>query len=632
MLDTSRKKLIPAGLLALFLLYYLRPYHGIRHDAALYLGQALLRLDPGNLSSDLFFTYGSQANFTVFPHLVASLLRHFDAASVFLVLTFASLAFFLVASACLLTRLFAAPQWYWGLLALLILPGGYGGFSTFTYAEPFFSGRSLAEPLVLLALAAYFWGRWPLAAALWITAAALHPLQALPAALLWWCDRIYRDQRWLHMLWLPALLLMAGALGAPYSEKWMTRFDAQWLGWVQETNRLVFISIWTAQDWAFLTTDVFLVTLLFRHASGPLQALARALLFATALGFTCSLVFADLLGMVLPTGLQLWRIQWLLHWLAMASVPLLLYMNYKRDGAWGVRGWLLLAAVALGVPSSATGLSAFAIWILVPLYVFWPALAPKVSPTIRRLILVAIPLALGILLVKHGIQTASRFTQLGGLREALRPEFVILAHPLVAGALVAAALRLYGLHGRWRSILLLLLIPMFAHVAAQWDRRSIWTSYVESARYEPKLFGFELEPGAQVFWAEELVAPWLILHRPSYFSQFQTAGILFNRRTAEEAVKRKDAMTLLEFQLSTCRLMNALNKSEESCLIDISAITDACAKSAGGLDYLVLDNAFKDRVLGSWEIKGGLKGDRPITYNLYRCKDFKTELAEPGAK
>ena len=94
MIDTSQKKLIPAGLLALFLLYYLRPYYGIRHDGALYLGQALLRLDPGNLSSDLFFKYGSQADFTVFPYFVASLLRHFDAASVFLVMTVSSLALF----------------------------------------------------------------------------------------------------------------------------------------------------------------------------------------------------------------------------------------------------------------------------------------------------------------------------------------------------------------------------------------------------------------------------------------------------------------------------------------------------------------------------------------------------------
>ena len=49
----------------------------------------------------------------------------------------------------------------------------------FGYAEPFFSGRSIAEPLLLACLAAWLARRRWLAATCWALAASIHPLQAL---------------------------------------------------------------------------------------------------------------------------------------------------------------------------------------------------------------------------------------------------------------------------------------------------------------------------------------------------------------------------------------------------------------------------------------------------------------------
>ena len=62
---------LAAALLLLFLLIYLHPYHGIRHDAILYLGQSLLRWRPEQFGQDLFFAFGSQAQFTLFPQILA---------------------------------------------------------------------------------------------------------------------------------------------------------------------------------------------------------------------------------------------------------------------------------------------------------------------------------------------------------------------------------------------------------------------------------------------------------------------------------------------------------------------------------------------------------------------------------
>ncbi|UWU56157.1 hypothetical protein NDR96_14460 [Stenotrophomonas maltophilia] len=93
---------------ALALVIYLRPYTGIRHDATLYLAQALRLLDPDIFNRDLFFVAGSQADFTLFPQLLASLLRHFQPGDLFLVLSLLGRIAFYGASWYLIRALF--PQ------------------------------------------------------------------------------------------------------------------------------------------------------------------------------------------------------------------------------------------------------------------------------------------------------------------------------------------------------------------------------------------------------------------------------------------------------------------------------------------------------------------------------------------
>jgi len=610
------------ALLAVFLLFYLHPYYGIRHDAVLYLGQTLLKLDPRNFSKDLFFAYGSQANFTIFPPLIAQLLEHFDASSVFMTLTAVGLLFFLLASASLLVQLFPAHQWYWGLLALLVLPAGYGGYSVFSYAEPFFTGRSIAEPLALVAVAAYVTNRRGLASVLWLLSALLHPLQALPILIVWWCHKAYQDRRWLNLLWLLLLIYFIEALGFSPFQSLTTRYDAEWLSWIKEPNQHVFLTLWEFKNWANLTTDIFLVAILLLGSSGVLKAFARAVLLATLVGLTSSLLLVDIFHFVLPTGLQLWRVHWVLHWLAMAGVPLILFQQYQQGGVRSIRFWLLIGIIVMGSASLVSGATTFAVWLLIPLYIKWHWLEARIGTGVRRLMLVAIPLALGVLLIKQGFYVYAQTIKADGLREVVRPEFVVLAYPLVAGALVSAVLVLYKRSALWRTALFILVIPALILAAMQWDRRSQWTRYIELAHYNPMVFGVELEPGAQVFWLGELVAPWLILHRPSYFNGHQEAGMLFNRGNAKESVLRENNLKILEFQQSICDVMDSLNKGSQSCRLDTNAVADVCKNAVGKLDYMVLNNTLVAPSLGSWKITGGLKGDIPITYNLYRCKDF----------
>jgi len=172
----------PAGVaaaLALAALWLLgRRYGGITHDATLYMAQALHRLDPQAFSRDLFFAHGSQDAYSVFSFVYAPLVSSLGPGRAAMALTILGQAAFFAAAWSLARRIAPAPARWWSLALLAIVSGYYGGGHVFRFAEPFATARTLAEPLVLAALAFTMASRPAPAAASLFFAALLHPLVA----------------------------------------------------------------------------------------------------------------------------------------------------------------------------------------------------------------------------------------------------------------------------------------------------------------------------------------------------------------------------------------------------------------------------------------------------------------------
>ena len=101
---------LAAGWLAVVVLLLFHPYRGILHDSTIYAGQALALLDPAPFAHDLFFAYGSQAQFSLFPSLVAHLVQTLGLGNAFLWLTLAGLLAFVIASWGLLHQLLPRMQ------------------------------------------------------------------------------------------------------------------------------------------------------------------------------------------------------------------------------------------------------------------------------------------------------------------------------------------------------------------------------------------------------------------------------------------------------------------------------------------------------------------------------------------
>lgn len=620
---------IYACLLVLSLLVYLRPYYGIRHDAVLYLGQGLLRLDPANFSSDLFFVYGSQANFTVIPQILGGLLSQVSAADLFRGLAFAGLVSFAGASWILLRQLYDLRAAYWGLLALIVLPSFYGGVSIFSYAEVFFTARTIAEPLALIGLAAYFQRHFVWAAAAVTLAALIHPLQAIPVVLILWFDLVRTNKKWGLLTLAPPMAAGLSWAGLPGWPDLLIRFDRAWLEISTEASPQTFIAHWQLRDWVSLLIDVFLLGSVYRITTNTtLRRLIVSAVAMTALAIAVTYVGADRLHLVHITGLQIWRTHWIVHWLAVTSVPLLIYsINQKHDPLY-VRTLLLILVVIIPGPN-ATLLAGGAINLLIiPLFTIWPHINKMIGPKVRWIVLIVIGLIFTILLAKLGIAAYDQYIRLGGSRDEIRIEFFILSHPLVAGSLLIFflsksnhLLKKNAKSSRSATLLACILL-MLATSLWQWDRRNKWTRELESAESNPKIFGVPIESAGQVFWENELLAPWLILGRPSYYSGAQASGVIFNRQTAIEVSKRREALKLIEFQARVCQMFNELNKQQGHCAIDITAAKKICHDSRGALNYLVLENRIDKSPEGTWLARGGSRGRDLTEYHLYSCRQL----------
>jgi hypothetical protein len=619
--------LISGGSLLITVALYLHPYYGIRHDSSLYLAQAMLRWDPENFSKDFFFAYGSQADFTLLPNLVAFFFKWMLPGDVFAGFTQLSIVLFAIASYTLARQIFGAKAGYWATLALLIWPSGYGGMWVLAYAETFFTGRGLAEPLVLLALAAYLAKSYKSAASLWILAALAHPLQALPCLLIIFFDLIWRRKEYLLILWLPLLLLIASLAGVPHLEKLTERFDPQWFEWVHGPNKLTFISEWSYQDWLFIGTDVFLLVLLYLNASSGIKNLVRAFLSAMLVAFGISYFGYDIARYVLIGGVQIWRIDWLIHWLAIASLPTLLWRQYSLDGLRSVRFLSLMVIMMLGTQNRIVPDVAPIVFILIPLYCFWPKIENRISPLLGKILYFSLPLAVLLALIKSGLQSYDRYHAAWHLGKLPEIHFLILSHPIMASLFVSILCYLFFHQIYLRKFLLVCLTLGLFYSITTWDRRSDWTHIVEATPGNGREFGVEIEKGAEVYWANEVLAPWLVLRHPSYYSGAQTAGILFNRGTAVEAIRRSIYLEALSSQLDACRVSASSDSDSVICHGQSLTLDALCQVAAPDLKYVVIDFLITDDFYGKWDL-GIEYGGRPVIYYMYRCQDVLSALAK----
>jgi len=536
--DASRVNRLAAALLGLAMLLLIRRYSGINHDSVLYLGQGLMQRWPEIFGKDLFFAFGSQDRYSIFPWLLGKAMSWAEPPSVFLWGTLASLLLFAAASWQCLRALLPLGQRYWAWLGVLCLPSVYGMVSLFSYAEPFFTPRPIAEALCLLSIVQLVRKRWWLAGACLLFAALFHPLQAIAACLIVWPWLLMCDRRWWRVAWLALpIAALAGFGVGPFGDLFR-QADSEWLGRLRGNTPQLFLGEWGVADARVLALDLFLLGLATFWFSGVFRRWCLAALAGTSVGFLASLALVDGLHLVLPAGLQLWRVHWLTHWFAMAALAGMLWQLAQA------REWPRLVLLVL-VVLMAWNTSGW-IWLpLAALFAAWPRLFATVQPRLLPLLTALFALGIAVLTISYALDELTWFRLAHYHFDLYAIDRRLLAFPLFALSGPLLCMQAWEQLPASRRTLAgcCALIPLVAIAGLRWDARSPFNRAFESNAANTSIFGVGLPEDAQVFWDSEMtVAPWLVLRRASYYSGTQLAGEVFSRATAIEGRDRADRL------------------------------------------------------------------------------------------
>lgn len=621
---TRRLTAFAGALLGVTMLLLTHRNWGIDHDAALYLGTGLLRQSPDIFSQDLFFSYGSQGDYTLFPWLLGHLLTWFKPVPLFQWGGFLGLLFFAGTSWYCISNLLGRRWRYVAWLGVICLPSCYGQITIFSYAEPFLTPRPFAEGFGLLAIAFLASGRYKTSAVSLLAAVMFHPLQAVGAALIALPWLVLRDRRWLHLFWLAIPPLLAGIYGVHPFDGMFRSLDSYWYGELDNLHQHLFITRWSQQNFQLVLFDFCILISAWRVWKNGFGAWCLAAGIGLAVGLAANLVLVDWLRLILPTGLQLWRVHWLAHWFAMAALALILVRIWKND----VTHALSLALASVFVLAQHDW-----IWLVfIALYFSWPRLHARIQFRIRCLLAAIFTTALIMLFI---YQVALAWVAFGVQQyrwDAYPFDQKIIAIPLVALGISLLFTHIWQrtkLRAHWLLVVGLLL-PSLSASAVRWDSRSPMRRAYESIAGGSDVFHAHLPLNAKIFWdGGNIVQTWLVLGRADYYDPQQLSGIAFQRGTIVEARKRINKLTPLFDSLDTCNA-RPLIEAANPCTIPASEVAEVCSPTGTQPpDYLILSHPLSISASGTWTPIDPENGLPLVRYFLYSCR--KVALAYPSA-
>jgi hypothetical protein len=512
---------------------------------------------------------------------------------------------FFVAVLALIARIVPAPARWWSLALLAVVSGFYGGVGTFRIAEPFATARTLAEPLVVAALACCAAARPRAALALLALAALLHPLVAgtgVAVLLLW--HTLPRTR-------LAAALLAAACALALVVVLWpgVPRIDAEWRAVLQARSPHLFLAEWFLPDWSRVLWG-FGVLWLAARLVAPARRLVLAVAVCGSAGIVLSGIAVDGFGSAAAAALQFWRAHWLVQVLAIVLVPATATALWSRGGAGSVAAACLVASCCFGRDEQlAAALLLLATVILEVAGRRWPGLLRGRSEQAG----VALALAAGVIGLMFEVQ--SRLPPEYGIQESARWQDMVHAGASVGGLLPLAAILWLAACSRLRLAALAVSVAALALALAAWDARRPWPRFVDEASGAPNPFRDVLPPGAVVFWPDPHTPSWLVLRRAAWYSADQGAGIVFSRATALAYAERRNASRTLSLANEDCRM-----SGRAACRID-RAIARALCGMQDGPSHLVLAAPVADTPATSWQLPRHRKPVPDVLY-MQSCADI----------
>lgn len=533
-----------------------RPYEGLIGDANLYLLQALAVIGV-DFSSDLFFTGGSQAEFSLFPQIHAGLLS-------VLGMEIGQGFVYLVSSLLWLTGLWSLtvqlkqPPWARAVAVLCICVAG-ARYSVIGAAEQYVTARLPAEALSLFSLVFLLKRRLGSGVLVGLVAVLLHPLHGS------WGLAVgigyLLGLRLTLFLAAVGILCLTVGLDVVVANEWvshrlLTLVTERELSFHAWRSPWLIGAEWKAED-SFRYATFLLMTLLGIASGSAVYkrlAIVSVVIISAALAVFWQTTFdTEIVRLIL--ALQLWRGQWLLQ--VIAVVGLAVYLATCRSSL--IRLTIFLAWMLSAWISYTGGFFFITLLVFVQFY-GGRYMRPKLLTSLWGCFL-----ALEILLLIVSHQFAPFCYGVGNEALFWQDVWRFSAMVMFLGILFLNSLQIGTGRQRlfmWGGVALLL-----AGAILFWDIRTSYVKMVEqSIRLELTENAYlPMEKNENLLWLDMGAggyqmphASWFLLKRPNFFSVPQMAGSIFSEHTYRVGNERQNA--LIDADLL------AVNKSSRSYL------------------------------------------------------------------
>lgn len=593
-------------------------YQGLAHDGMFYAGQAIFRLDSIAFAKDLFFAYGSQDNFTVFSGLYAWAVLKFGLPTASAVMLATAHVFWLSALVWLLQGIFRGPSLWLAVILVVTLPASYGSYGLLSYGESFLTARIWAEAPSLLAVACVLRGYRVWAVVAVAVAASIHPVIAFaPALFVFYYGFSWPQQLLLALLALGAIAGLNLAAIPPFA-KLAEVMDPTWLGLATVRSPFVFLDQWRSEEYH---APLFLLLLLSTTAVCDVtrRRLWRAALAVLASGMGLALLAVFWPGVML-IQMQPWRVLWLGKVLAVAATVALWRTTW---GGSPYSRLLLGALLACGLTVESTGL--FCAVPVAVLIICWHTLhlEPRLPSWFWALAWGAIAVVVAENLFWRIALSALTLDSDDAalLQVTLADRLFILAKETGWLGFPAVLVGIYWLlrrrmaSAKWMSAVFGLTLVYFAY---HWQRTNDWQTAEERLQEAgiPELAAL-IQPQHLTYWPEGHHYLWFVLHRGSYASFHQAAGLIFSRQTAIEAERRLARLKTLGFPDSRFAWVPIRSNRESSASANLDSLIHVCHDPI--LDYVILSQPIQ----GADSVAAFSLHRPDEQYQLYACAPLR---------
>ena len=597
------------------------PYWGVWHDGTLYFGQVLLHTRAPQLAQDLFFASGSQDRYSVYSLVMAPLYGLFGPHATHVLAVLMSWVAMGAGVLALLRSLTPRPSaWSWGLLAFAVTSPIYGGGWVFGYGEPFLTARTVAEPLLIWSLVAVLHRRHVRMVALLAAAGAFHPLMTLPMVVVAACHLAQCDRRWLGALAVLPVAAFAGAADIAPWDRLLQRFDAPWWSMIDAVSAYVLPHNWSALDGMAVAIDLTVVGAVARlRPADDFARLLRATMIAAVLLLGACLILAEGLRLVLPTQLQLWRVHWIVHLLAVVLAPWLVARFWSLGGFWPVSACALVLVLLTLHARSPHAAVAIALWLATTV-IAWRAggvsgLTVRIACSCIGIVVVTTAVThLGNLLALQGWQAPE--AGWGGLW------LLGAGHPAIALPAFAGLCALQRRGAAGRAVAGISILAFFFTVAWQWDQRTDLARATENSGADHP-FQAHVPRDATVYWPGQLAPVWGMLERTSHFAPQQGSGMLFHRHNALSFGERRETYRGISEDYARCRNGALLARDREalsSCEQPSTPRLQALCATTDHPGFIVLPRPLATPPLATWQLP--VHREPPQVFALYACRQL----------